>query len=169
VVNRAGFVARDSDGNVTHYYILPGVFRREVCAGFDAEIVAKALLDRGFLDPAGEGRLQKKPRIRGLGTVWVYAIKPSILGRRNGDSGDLRDARDIPLNPQATGHGTVCPQSQNGAGDGGDKSPQCPPCTGANGDTISAHDSAMSPLSSESPGSGNTRAESVTQREREHL
>jgi len=169
VVNRAGFVARDSDGNVTYYYILPQVFRREVCAGFDAKTVAKALLDRGFLDPAGDGRLQKKPRIRGLGTPRVYAIKPAILGRGNGDSGDLGDAKDIPLNPQAVGHGEVCPQSQNGAGDGGDKGPQCPPCTGTNGDTVTGQHSAASPLPPVSPGSGNTRAESVADWEQEDL
>lgn len=96
VINRAGFLARDNEGNVTHYYILPEVFRREVCAGFEPETVGRALLDRGFLDPGGKGRLQKKPRISGLGTVWVYAIKPSILGRGGGDTRDTEDAARIP-------------------------------------------------------------------------
>jgi uncharacterized protein (DUF927 family) len=96
VINRAGFLARDSEGNVTHYYILPEVFRREVCAGFEPETVARTLLDRGFLDPGGKGRLQKKPRISGLGTVWVYAIKPSILGRGGGDTRDTEDAARNP-------------------------------------------------------------------------
>ena len=96
VVNRAGFLKRDHDGNVTHYYILPGVFRREVCEGFEPESVARALLERGFLDPGGKGRLQKKPRIPGLGTVWVYSVKPSILGRGGEDNGDIEDVAQIP-------------------------------------------------------------------------
>lgn len=96
VINRAGFLAKDRDGNVTHYFILPEVFRREVCAGLEPESVAKALLDRGFLEAGGKGRLQRKPRIPGLGTVWVYAVKPAILGRGNGDAGDTGDAAPIP-------------------------------------------------------------------------
>lgn len=96
VINRAGFLARDEGGNIKDYYILPEVFRREVCAGFDPENVARVLLDRGFLEPGGKGRLQKKPRIPGLGTVWVYAVKPSILGRGGEDNGDIEDAVCIP-------------------------------------------------------------------------
>lgn len=95
VINRAGFLARDGEGNITHYYVLPEIFRREVCAGFEPDSVARALLDRGFLDPAGKGRLQRKPRIPGLGTVWVYAVKPSILGRGSGDGGDIGDTTGI--------------------------------------------------------------------------
>jgi uncharacterized protein (DUF927 family) len=92
VINRAGFLARDSEGNVTYYYFLPEVFRREVCAGLEPETVARALLHRGFLDPDGKGRLQKKPRISGFeNPVRVYAEKPSILGQGGGDSGDTED------------------------------------------------------------------------------
>jgi uncharacterized protein (DUF927 family) len=95
VINRAGFLARDREGNVKYFYVLPEVFRREVCAGFDAETVAKALLDRGFLE-AEKGRLQKKPRIAGHGSPRVYAVKPSILGIENGDSGDNGDSGKLP-------------------------------------------------------------------------
>lgn len=96
VTNRAGFLRRDDDGNVTQYLILPEVFRREVCAGFNSESVAKALLERGFLDPDGRGRLQKKPRITELGTtVRVYAINASILGGLSGDKGDSGDGGQV--------------------------------------------------------------------------
>lgn len=95
VINRAGFLARDREGNIKYFYVLPEVFRREVCAGFDAETVAKALLDRGFLE-AEKGRLQKKPRIAGHGSPRVYAVKPSILGIENGDTGDNGDSGKLP-------------------------------------------------------------------------
>jgi len=93
VLNRAGYLHRDRDGKVKQYLILPEVFRREVCVGFDHEIIARALLKRGLLDSKEKGRLQKKPRIAELGTtVWVYAINASILSGFSGDNGDTGDA-----------------------------------------------------------------------------
>jgi putative DNA primase/helicase len=90
VINRAGFLAWDREGKIKYFYILPEVFRREVCTGYDAETVAKALLDRGFLE-AEKGRLQKKPRIAGHGSPRVYAIKPTILSPESEDTGDDGD------------------------------------------------------------------------------
>ena len=86
VINRAGFLARDREGKIKYFYVLPEVFRRDVCTGYDAETVAKALLDRGLLE-AEKGRLQKKPRIAGHGSPRVYAIKPAILSPEGGDTG----------------------------------------------------------------------------------
>ncbi len=58
--------------------ILPEVFRREVCEGFDYRAVARALLLRGHLG-CEQPRLTKKPRLPEVGAVRVYAVKSSIL------------------------------------------------------------------------------------------
>jgi uncharacterized protein (DUF927 family) len=91
VIDRAGFLKRGDGGKVTHYFFLPEKFR-EVCAGFQHEVIAKALLERGLLDTDGKGRLQKKPRIAEFGTsVRVYAINAAILSGFTGDKGDSGD------------------------------------------------------------------------------
>ena len=66
------------NGDVTEYQILREVFRREVCEGFDYRLVVKALNAGGFLENQPPG-FMKKPRLPELGTVWVYAIRSSIL------------------------------------------------------------------------------------------
>jgi putative DNA primase/helicase len=76
VVNRAGF--RVDEGGPTMYMILPEVFRREVCEGFDYKAVAKALEERGFLETQPP-HLTKKSRLPELGNVRVYAVTSSIL------------------------------------------------------------------------------------------
>ena len=79
VVNRAGFRSDDADGDAVEYFVLPEVFRRDVCAGFDHRMVARALLKRGYLERESQ-HLTKKPRLPEVGSVRVYAVKASILG-----------------------------------------------------------------------------------------
>jgi putative DNA primase/helicase len=71
VINRAGFRVEE-DGETTMYLILPEVFRREVCEGFDFRTVAKTLEARGFLETQLP-HLAKKRRLPDLGIVRVYA------------------------------------------------------------------------------------------------
>ena len=61
------------------YYVLPGAFRREICKGFDPDMVAKALRDRGHLDSNEKGRLTHQKRLPGLGRQRVYCILPSVF------------------------------------------------------------------------------------------
>jgi uncharacterized protein (DUF927 family) len=77
VINRAGFRVEE-DGETTMYLILPEVFRREVCEGFDFRTVAKALEARGFLETQLP-HLSKKCRLPDLGIVRVYAVRSAIL------------------------------------------------------------------------------------------
>jgi putative DNA primase/helicase len=74
--NRAGF--RDEAKGETVYYILPDTFRNEICAGYDHKAVAKAMQQAGFLLCDGD-RTMKKPRLPELGTVWVYAVRSTLL------------------------------------------------------------------------------------------
>jgi putative DNA primase/helicase len=77
VVNRAGFRTEDEEGN-TLYYILPQVFRCEVCAGYDYRMVVKALASKRHLVHL-PNRNMSKPRLPELGTTWVYAVAASIV------------------------------------------------------------------------------------------
>jgi putative DNA primase/helicase len=76
VADRAGF-RREHRGGEVEYWVLPEVFHNEVCDGFDSSIVAKALAERKYLRRSKD-RIEVKVRIP-EGTIWVYAIKASIL------------------------------------------------------------------------------------------
>jgi uncharacterized protein (DUF927 family) len=77
IINRAGFKRTDAAGE-TEYLLLPEVFRAEVCKGFDARLVARVLEERGWLDSSAD-RNQVKVRVPELGSIWVYAVKASIM------------------------------------------------------------------------------------------
>jgi putative DNA primase/helicase len=79
IISRAGFRVDHRDGEAVEYLILPEVFRREVCEGFDSRMVARALSERGYLD-CQPPHLTKKPRLPEVGSVRVYAVRASILG-----------------------------------------------------------------------------------------
>ncbi len=63
-INRAGFVRADQLGNLV-YYVLPEVYRKEICEGFDAREVSKLLVNKGWLDTESSGRPAKKVRLPG--------------------------------------------------------------------------------------------------------
>jgi putative DNA primase/helicase len=71
-INRAGF--RRTINGAEQYLILPEVFRREVCAGFDYRRVAHLLLERGFLETEPP-HLTLKPR----GIKRVYCVREEVL------------------------------------------------------------------------------------------
>jgi putative DNA primase/helicase len=76
VINRAGFRKAGDDGWT--FYILPEVWRREVCKGIDAKAVASAMAERGWL--AREGKhMTCKARIPGEGHQRVYVVSPAFL------------------------------------------------------------------------------------------
>jgi putative DNA primase/helicase len=79
IIDRAGFRVDGDDDEAAEYLILPEVFRREVCEGFDYRAVARALLQRGHLD-CEPPHLTKKPRLPEVGCIRMYAVKSSILG-----------------------------------------------------------------------------------------
>ena len=73
IVNRAGFVRKTADGG-QEFLVLPEVFRREVCAGFDPKAAARVLLEAGWFAP-GEGRhIAQRVRAPGLGLVRCYVF-----------------------------------------------------------------------------------------------
>jgi putative DNA primase/helicase len=76
--NRVGFRRQGESGPV--YYIEAEAFRREVCSGFDAKAVAKALADVGALKADSDGRSTRKERLPDNRSARVYVITPALWG-----------------------------------------------------------------------------------------
>ncbi|HZZ04324.1 DUF927 domain-containing protein [Paraburkholderia sp.] len=77
-INRAGF--RRGDGGAVEYLVLPEVYGREICAGFEPRAVSKVLIDAGWLKPASDGRSQRAERIGLKGPTKVYVLTSAIWG-----------------------------------------------------------------------------------------
>lgn len=79
IPNRAGFLKVGADGS-REYWLLPEVFKAELCSGFDSKTVVGALLTAGWLQKGGDGRHQQKPRIAAMGgTARVYVLLASKM------------------------------------------------------------------------------------------
>lgn len=77
-INRAGFRERDYNGGWV-YYVLPQVWKNDLCAGFDPTMIAKALAERGMLETRSCGKLQVSKRLPGYSNASVYKLLPSLL------------------------------------------------------------------------------------------
>jgi len=75
-VNRDGYVRNGGNGPI--YYVEAEAFKREVCSGFDASTVAKALTDIGALEVGGDGRLTCKKLLPDDRRTRVYVITPAL-------------------------------------------------------------------------------------------
>lgn len=75
VANRAGY--RKGSGAEREWWILPEVWRAEICAGHDAQLVARVLADAGMLRRQAEG-LQCKVRV-GSATYRCYVVRAAIF------------------------------------------------------------------------------------------
>lgn len=75
-INRAGFKKATPEG--FEYYVLPEVFKREICSGLDPRVATKVLVDAEWLEPdnAGKKSAQRKtlPQV-GLTRVYVFTQK----------------------------------------------------------------------------------------------
>jgi putative DNA primase/helicase len=82
ITARAGFYRRNGDGG--EFWIIRETFKAEVCRGFDAQAVAKALAERGHLVTGDGGRLISRRRVGPDSSdqdnrVAVYVIREDIL------------------------------------------------------------------------------------------
>ena len=70
-----------SDGEAVsvEYFLLPEVFRAEVCQGFDYQAVARVLLEHGALLPGTGRAFDCKQRLPGLGVSNCYRIPPALF------------------------------------------------------------------------------------------
>lgn len=61
------------------YFVLPEVFRTEICRGFDHKAVCKVLLQHGCIKPAKGREYDAKHRLPGLGPAWCYHFTQAIM------------------------------------------------------------------------------------------
>lgn len=76
-VNRAGFRRADRTSGENEYYVLPEVFRSEICKGFDHRVVSRLLADSGCLETEGRNYARKE-RLPGMGNTRCYRINPKL-------------------------------------------------------------------------------------------
>lgn len=63
----------------TEFFVLPDVFKGEICASFDYREVCRLLLERNCLRPDAGRSFDAKVRLPGLGNTWCYRITPEIF------------------------------------------------------------------------------------------
>jgi putative DNA primase/helicase len=75
VNNRLGYVRRagDDDGGEV-FYVLPEMFKNEICKGLDAARVAKELIRADALIPGKDGKSSQSIRFPGLGQKRLYVV-----------------------------------------------------------------------------------------------
>lgn len=62
----------------TEYYVLPEVFKTEICKGFDHKVISKLLADSGFLLMDGR-QYTRKERLPGQGNMRCYRVTSKLL------------------------------------------------------------------------------------------
>jgi putative DNA primase/helicase len=72
----------EAEGCELEYFVLPEIFRNEMCKGFNTKAVTHLLIDRGLLLPEGSGskaRADRKERLPGMGLARCYRFSPKIM------------------------------------------------------------------------------------------
>lgn len=69
----------DGEETSVEYFVLPEVFRSEICAGFDYRAVCRVLAQRGHLELGPHNRFDRRERLPGIGPSLCYRIKASIF------------------------------------------------------------------------------------------
>lgn len=72
--------SKDAEGIEQEYFVLPEVFKKEICKGFNPKNVTRLLIERGLLVTDGSASATRKERLPGLGLVRCYRFKPEIVG-----------------------------------------------------------------------------------------
>jgi len=67
------------DGVSVEFFILPEVFRSEVCQGFDYQAVCRVLLEHGALVPGAGRAYDCRQRLPGHGLANCYRIAPALF------------------------------------------------------------------------------------------
>jgi hypothetical protein len=65
--------------------VLPEQWRREVAKGFDAPALARAMIERGQIIPARDGKAAKPVKVPGHGPMRLYVLAPRIIGDAEGN------------------------------------------------------------------------------------
>jgi uncharacterized protein (DUF927 family) len=121
IINRAGFYRIGSD-SLREYLVLPTVFQKELCQGYDTKTVAKVLRAAGWIVPDAEGRPKQNQRLPGIGLTRCYVFgsrmwedENAILKKQAGTMGTM----GTPSN----GKGCAVPTEKMGTGTMGTNTP----------------------------------------------
>lgn len=76
VPNRAGFMRKEQ--GIIVYYLLPSIFREELCAGFPVSDVTRILSKHGWLTADSQGKYQHSVRIPALGQTRTYRFDETM-------------------------------------------------------------------------------------------
>lgn len=81
ILNRAGFYRTDDRGR-RDYFVLPEIFKNEVCSGLDHHLVTKVLIAEGWIIPGGDkdARPTQKCRLPGMGATRCYVLTSAMWG-----------------------------------------------------------------------------------------
>lgn len=71
--------AIDGEETQVEYYVLPEVFRAEVCQGFDYQSVCRELVSRGCLAPDAGRPFDCRARLPGVGPAMCYRVTPALF------------------------------------------------------------------------------------------
>lgn len=77
-IHRAGF-RRVSDDGRTEFFILPEVYRTEICAGMNPKFVTSTLVERGSLTTDKKGNAQVEKTLPGMGKKRVYHLTSDFM------------------------------------------------------------------------------------------
>lgn len=80
-INRTGFrrIENDGKGENWEFYIMPEAWRGEVCAGFDAAAIARAMIAKQWMTPGSGSHQARSLRVPGVGRIRVYCITSAFL------------------------------------------------------------------------------------------
>jgi Superfamily II helicase and inactivated derivatives len=89
-INRAGWRRHSEDG--VEFFVLPEVFRQELCTGFDSSWVAKLLVERGLIRPDSDGgKAVSLHRPAGQPTLRLYHFTKETMSACDLFSRDMSD------------------------------------------------------------------------------
>ena len=71
--------AIDGEQTQVEYFVLPEVFRTEVCQGFDYQSVCRELLSKGCLAPDSGRPFDCRARLPGVGQANCYRVTPALF------------------------------------------------------------------------------------------
>jgi uncharacterized protein (DUF927 family) len=78
IISRAGF--KDHHEGAWEYFVLPEVWRQEVCRGCDPTQTAKALAARGLLVIGSDGKYSRSISLPGYKKMRLYHLRATIIG-----------------------------------------------------------------------------------------
>ena len=77
-LTRGMYAINEGNGASLEFYVLPEVFKRDMCKGFDFRDVGKVLKQHGFIK-TDEGRHTLTHRLPMLGKTRCYLVLPTIF------------------------------------------------------------------------------------------